>query len=298
MTCQDIRDLLPELLDARSPTRELPGPGGRPGPLADARAHLQHCPECRREFDALVRVASALDAVPVAQPSPRLRKSFQAMLEREKQIAAGAQGAVSASPKRSRARGAFWRWWLSPIAGCALLALGYLAGQQAGVPAAPAPTQPSVNDSTQRELVALRDQINQQRQQLDKMTTLVGYSILQQQQNPANERLRDVLSAARAEDVNDKVLDDLIQALTLDPSANVRLRALEALYPHAERATVRAGVLAALPREQNPLVQLELIDFVATAQDATAAAVLEQIFANESNNRSVREAAQLALTQF
>ena len=130
------------------------------------------------------------------------------------------------------------------------------------------------------------------------MTTLVGYSILQQQQNPANERLKDVLVAARSENVNDKVLDDLIQALTLDPNANVRLRAIEALYPHAERATVRAGILARLTSEQNPLVQIELIDFVANAQDRDATPLLERISADEAANLAVRNAAKLALAQF
>jgi hypothetical protein len=75
------------------------------------------------------------------------------------------------------------------------------------------------------------------------------------------------------------------------------LRAIEALYPHAERATVRAGVLAALPREQNPLVQLELIDFVASAQERSATPLLEQISADEAANRTVRDAARLALAQ-
>ena len=88
------------------------------------------------------------------------------------------------------------------------------------------------------------------------------------------------------------------EALTLDPNANVRLRALEALYPHAERATVRAGVLAALPREQNPLVLLELIDFVATAHEDDAAPFLERLSSDESTNTLVRDAARLALTQF
>ena len=81
------------------------------------------------------------------------------------------------------------------------------------------------------------------------------------------------------------------------PAANVRLRALEALHGHAERATVRAGVLAALPREQNPLVQLELIDFVASAQEQNAAPVLERMSADETINQTVREAAKLALVQ-
>ena len=78
----------------------------------------------------------------------------------------------------------------------------------------------------------------------------------------------------------------------------IRLRALEALYPHAERATVRAGVLAALPREQNPLVLLELIDFVATAHEDDAAPFLERLSSDESTNTLVRDAARLALTQF
>ena len=130
------------------------------------------------------------------------------------------------------------------------------------------------------------------------MGTLVGYSLLQQQQGSVNDRLRGVLASAQAAQPSDKVLDDLISALAFDPNANIRLRALEALAPHAERQLVRAGVLAALPREQNPLVQLELIDFVAMAQDRDAASILEKLAADESTNLTVRDAAKLALAQF
>jgi hypothetical protein len=265
------------------------------------RIHLTNCPTCQRELAALAQTVNALDTLTTPEPSLRLREYFHAMLEQEKHAATGER--ATARPA-SRTPGAWrrsrWRRVLSPLAGCALLALGFIAGQRS-IPPAPAP--PSItslpqDDATKRELVALREQIDEQRQQLDKMTTLVGYSILQQQQNPANERLRDVLAAARSERFNDKVIDDLIQALTLDPSANVRLRALEALSSHAERATVRAGVLAALPREQNPLVQLELIDFVAIAQDHDAAPLLERISRDETTHRTVRDAAKLALAQF
>jgi hypothetical protein len=291
MICQRAREVFPEMLDPRAPLTAA----------SEARAHLASCPECQREFAALSRTAEALDALPEPQPSPRLRTNFHALLEAEKHAAKTPAATHSAESPR---RAASWRWILSPVAGCALIALGFLAGQRT-LPSRPAtataessaPVQAQDHD-TKRELVALREQIDQQRQQLEKMTTLVGYSILQQQQNPANERLRDVLTAARSEMVNDKVLDDLIQALTLDPNANVRLRALEALYPHTERATVRAGVLAALPREQNPLVQLELIDFVATAHEDEAAPFLERISSDESTNSVLRVAARMALAQF
>ena len=278
----------------------MPASRANPVPSAlqqEARAHLANCPDCQRDFAALNQTADALDAMPTPPPSPRLRQNFYAMLEEEKHSAASVRS-VTVREQAAR-RASLWRWVLAPLAGCALLALGFFAGQRSLPLPAPASAPVAMaDDATKRELVALRDQISQQRQQLDKMTTLVGYSILQQQQNPANERLNDVLVAARAENVNDKTLDDLIQALTLDPNANVRLRAIEALYPHAERATVRAGVLAALPREQNPLVQLELIDFVATTRDPNATPLLEKISADDTTNRTVRDAAKLALAQF
>ncbi|MGH7946387.1 MAG: hypothetical protein ACREH8_23450 [Opitutaceae bacterium] len=289
MTCQDARAVFFELLDSRTPSSAHHG----------VRAHVAHCADCQREFNALARTASALDALPAAVPSQQLRQSFHKMLEQEK-LSSATSAVTRAHPARlqSARRLLFWRWVLAPLVGCVLLSLGFLAGNRSAAPVPETGRSAVQDDTTQRELAALREQIKEQRRQIDKMTTLVGYSILQQQRNPANERLRDVLAAARTENVNDKILDDLIQALTLDPSANVRLRALEALFPHAERATVRAGVLAALPREQNPLVQLELIDFVATAQDPNATLLLQKISADETTNRTVREAARLALAQF
>lgn len=287
MNCSRARESLPELLDGRTPASAHP----------DVRSHLASCPDCQREFAALTATAAALDAMPLPAPTPRLRENFYAMLEAEKQAvvpSAAELSHVSRAPVYRRAGNAGWRWLLSPLLGCALIALGFFAGQRSQ-PAVPTPV---ADDSTKRELVALREQITEQRDQLNKMTTLVGYSLLQQQQSPANSRLQEVLVAAKAPNVNDRVLDDLIQALTLDPSANVRLRAVEALYPHAERELVRAGVLAALPREQNPLVQLELIDFVATARDRNAAPVLETLSADETTNQTVRQAARLALSQF
>ncbi|MDP3071176.1 MAG: HEAT repeat domain-containing protein [Opitutaceae bacterium] len=273
MNCQRVRDLLPELLDPRA---EAAAHG-------DVRAHLTACPECARELATLTATAAALDTMAPSHPSPRLRTNFYAMLAAEKQAAGGAF-AAHPPPARS-ARAPLWRTLLTPLAGCALLAIAFYAGRQT----TPAPLAADLQ--TRAELKKLQEQVN-------KMGTLVGYSLLQQQQGPANERLRGVLTAARAEAPSDKILDDLVSALAFDPSANVRLRALEALYPHADRDVVRAGILAALPREQNPLVQLELIDFVAAAEDSAAAPALQRISLDESTNRSVRDAAQRALARF
>ncbi len=279
MNCTTARAAFAELLDHRTP----------PTAQLEARAHLASCPDCQREFAALTQVASALDTLRVPAPSPRLRQNFYAMLEEEKHSATSVLAAEERRRERARTTGfGLFRRLFAPLAGVAALALAFVAGSRLAPPPAPAPAL--ADDATKRELAAVRGE-------LKKMTQLVGYTLLQQQQGPANDRLRGVLASARDETPSDKVLDDLISALAFDPSANIRLRALEALYPHAERPLVRDGVLAALPREQNPLVQLELIDFVAAARDREAAPVLEKISQNELADRTVREAATRALAQ-
>jgi hypothetical protein len=147
--------------------------------------------------------------------------------------------------------------------------------------------------------VALRSEVVELRKKVEAMGQLVGYTALlqQQQQLPANARLRGVLTAARRENPDQTSLNDLIGSLLFDPSTNVRLRAVDALYPHADQEIVRAGVLASLPREQNPLVQVAMIDFLAAARDPDAVPALEKISANDTADQSVRDAARRALTQ-
>lgn len=276
MNCTKAREAFTELLDHRTAaTAHL-----------DARAHLAGCPDCQREFSSLSQTLAALDAMPTPSPTPRLRQNFYAMLEEEKNSAASLQVAV-ARERRAR-RFSLLGWILSPMAAVALLVLGFILGQRSAPAAAPAPAA---------DTVAMRQEIKSLQDQVSKMGQLVGYSLLTQQQRPANDRLRGVLTSATLENPNDKVLNDLISSLALDPSANVRLSALEALYPHADQDVVRAGVLASLPREQNPLVQISMIDFLAAARDREAAPTLEKISTNESADTSVRNAAKRALTQ-
>ena len=276
MNCTAARETFPELLDQRTPaTAHL-----------DARAHLAGCPDCQREFSALSQTLAALDAMPTPTPSPRLRQNFYAMLEEEKNSAASVR--LAEARERRVHRLSLLGWFLSPVAACALVAVGFYAGTRQIPPPASAPSA---------ETVALRNEIRDLRGQMGKVQQLVVGSILQQQQGPVSSRLQDVLAAAKSDHPDEKVLNVLINALAFDPSVNIRLRALEALYAHADNKVVRDGVLASLPREQDPLVQLELIDFLAAARDREAAPALEKMTQNEAIDHSVRDAARRALAQ-
>lgn len=283
MNCQFARDVFPDLLDRRTPATAHLG----------ERAHLAGCPDCQREFASLSRTLNALDTLPAHPPSGRMRQNFYAMLEEEKHSAASVIAAERRKGRRPDGPDLLWRWVAAPLAGCILLAGGFLAGQRT----APAGATPDrmTPDTVSPETVAMRQELQDLRDQVSKMGTLVGYSLLQQQR-PAGERLHGILTSSSLEDPNEAVINTLISALAFDTNPNVRLRALEGLYPHAEQEVVRAGVLASLPREQNPLVQVSMIDFLAAARDAEARPVLERISTTEEADRNVRDAARRALT--
>lgn len=280
MTCIQIREQLPALLDDRLATAAV----------RDLRAHLAVCPDCERELATLGQTLRALDAMPAPSPTPRLRARVYAAIAAEQHALRSAPAPIAPAPRPARP---LWFRLIQPFAAAALLALGFILGQRQ-IPspvAAPAPAAIAAPDTaTQRELAELR-------QKMDAMSQLVGYSILQQQSRSSNERLRGVLTSAAIAQPDDKIINDLIGALALDPSANVRLNALEALYAHADLDVVRAGVLTSLPREQSPLVQISIIDFLAAARDREAAPALQKLSNNHQADLNVRAAAKRALGQ-
>jgi anti-sigma factor RsiW len=277
MNCTHAQERFLELLDPRLSEATT----------AEVRAHLASCPDCQREFSSLAQTLSAVDKLPAAKPSPRVRANFYAMLEEEKNSAASIRAAVV---RRQRAaRVTMWRWILSPVAAVAIALAGFHFGTRYGTPAsAPVATVPVDDSAMKRELAELRAKV-------DSVGQLVGFSLLQQRST--SERLQTVLATLDQKNPNQKILANLIGALALDPSVNVRLSALDALFPHANQQLVRAGVLASLPREQNPLVQVAIIDFLVAARDQDATPELQKLVRDESIDQQVRDAAKRGLAQ-
>ena len=114
---------------------------------------------------------------------------------------------------------------------------------------------------------------------------------------PATNRLQGVIAALNDGESDDRTLARLLNTLAFDPSVNVRLTALEALYAHVDLAPVRAGVLNALPRESSPLVQVAMIDFVVASRDEGATAALHQLSRTPATDIVVREAARRGLVR-
>lgn len=257
---------------------------------ADVRQHLRSCPHCQREWSGLQEVHLKLDRLAAAgAPAPNLRvkERFYAMLAEEER---GLNSPGPFAQMRSRVDRFFEALLPARPAfqfGFAVILL--LAGLFVGSRFLSQPVSPHRDDA------ATRAELAELRRKVDSMSQVMAASLAQQQ--PANARLQSVLTALRTGPADEAKLAELINTLAFDPSANVRLSALEVLYAHSREPFVRSGVLASLPREPSPLVQLAMIDFVTAIRDADAVPALESLTRSPSIHETVRDAARRALAQ-
>jgi hypothetical protein len=265
MNCQSCRERMPELADARLDDRAA----------AEVRSHIEGCPECQAEYAALRQTLAALDTLPTPAPSQRLRASVMGHIETEKLTlrnqadwaASIRTAARTAAPRREP-----WVRYLAQAVGlAALVVFGFVLGERT---------------ATQRQLADLRARV-------DTMGQLVEQSVLQKR--TTGDRLETVLTAATERRPDERVIDGLINSMAFDPSVNVRLNALTALYAHADQEVVRAGVLACLPRETNPLVQVSMIDFLVAARAREASPELAKLTTDDKANADVRDSARRAI---
>jgi hypothetical protein len=278
MNCQRIQDSFIEYQSGTLPTHEN----------VAVREHLKTCLTCQREWADLQQTLIALDKLPEPAPSSRLRANFYAFLEE----ATAEQDAPSPfALARSRIDRFFAALLPSrPALQFALTITLLIAGVVVGARLIPQPAPTIITQTdpaTQQELAELRARV-------ESMDQLVNSRLLTQ---PATNRLRSVLAALNENDSNDRTLAHLLNTLAFDPSVNVRLTALEALYAHVDRASVRSGVMSALAREPSPLVQVAMIDFVVASRDADASPSLTRLTRDPSIDAVVRQAAQRGLAQ-
>lgn len=277
MNCQRVQDTFIDYQDGTLPADESAG----------LRSHLASCPTCQREWSALQEITRKLDALPAAEePSPRLREQFYAMLETHQRDADSISPFAFAKSRLDRFCAALLPSAPSlQFAGAlAVLALGIFTGAHYLTPP-PAPA-PIVDDSAQQKIADLEAQVKD-------MGSLVAASLLQQKST--SERLQTVLATMDLASPDRRVLTDLVGALALDPSVNVRLSAVEALSAHADQAVVRQGLLAALDRETAPLVQVAMIELLAFVRESGAAPLFERLSRDESADVNVRDSARRGL---
>lgn len=218
------------------------------------------------EITKLKNLYCQLGDIPAPEPSSFMKADFQAMLA----------GYKKEHPQRAPKGGFFGNWLASLSAqqvfgqiviGVILLAIGIGIGYK---------LTPAKNYETQ--LSHLTGEVQNMREVM--MLTLL-------KQSSATERLKAVNLTGDLETADGKVVRALLQTLNNDPNVNVRLATIEALYQHADNPAVRAGLVAAISRQDSPLVQITLADVMLALQEKESVAELKKLLRKKDLNAAV-----------
>jgi hypothetical protein len=264
MTCDQVKEHIADYLAGALSQTEA----------EELDEHFARCAACKQEIAALSETWEMLGLLEPeqfnAQPSAQMRERFYQSLE------AYRQGLESAAPAPARRR--FFDWgWHGWAWSAALLAVGISAGLWLGG-----------RERGRADLATLQDEVHQMRQ-------LVTLSLLEQQS--ASERLRGVDYAYRVDQSDTQVLAALLHAVNHDPSVNVRLAAVDALRKFAGSPSVKGKLDQSLNKQESPLVQLALIDFIVDERDKNAVPSLAALQRSPTADKNVKEKALWGLSQ-
>jgi hypothetical protein len=233
---------------------------------AELKLHLKECGQCRAESESLGGLWHRLSDLPAPEPSQALDARWESTMD----------AILAAQKPQPRRWSVFDFWprkpvWQAAIA-FACLVIGVVTGMTLR------------RDNT--EISKLHDEIASTR-------AMVALSLLQQQS--ATERLRGIDYSGRLASMEPEVLNALIQAVDRDPSVNVRLAAIDALTRAAGDGSVLRSLTASLIRQDSPMVQAALVDYLADAHDRAAVTAIRQLDAEPMLDPAVHARAQAAL---
>ncbi len=267
MKCENIHEKFSDYL-----TEDL-----APEARQEVQDHIASCKSCREELENLTAIWAKLGVLPVEQPSGALRQRFYAMLEE-------ARNGSSVESRTARAGRilAGWREWLNfrrPGFVASFSTLLLLLGLGGG-------WLLSGGRASGTRIAALEQEVWQFRQ-------TAALSLLSQPS--ASERLQGVSYSAEVKNPNIQTVGALVDTLNTDPSPNVRLAAVDALYLFRNQPGVKSELVRALASQNSPLVQVALIDLLVEIRERRAIDAFKALVATEDLNPEVKKRAEEGL---
>lgn len=219
------------------------------------------------ELDALRETWHLLDDVTVPQAGDKMTENFYRMLEnykRDVKARHGFPGDLIIQICKPR----FRRFIVRIAAGIVLLFVGWSLGFWSA---------PKKNYDERL------DYMSAEIRQMKEMVVLAELN----QQSP-NERIRAINEIKAYGTVDEYTIAMLFNVLSGDSNTNVRLVAVEALVAHADRTSVRQGLIQSLDQQDSPLVQLALTDAMIRLKEKQAVGRLRDMLEKEDLNYVVR----------
>ncbi len=164
---------------------------------------------------------------------------------------------------------------------------------------------PEVTKKVEPESMDVIDQdLNQQRHVIMaklKAKTLrsekaVIFAGLNNMESPAR-RINFTYEADKLENKNNDIVDALVSTLNNDPNANVRLAALDALARFYKESYVRKKLVTSLKKQQDPVVQIALINLLTRMREAEILTELDKLINDEKIQKPVKDCAYSGIMQ-
>ena len=214
------------------------------------------------ELNVINEFNHKLDGLEIPGPSERMSDGFYAMLAQEK--------------KQSKAAGSFdlVRWFTVKPAfrwaySFGLVLVGVLGGYLVS-------RQPADN----QQLDQLTSEVADMKEMM--MLTLID-------KESTSDRLKAVNLTSEMTNVSQKVTDALLNTLVKDDNVNVRLAAIDALYPYASNPEVRKGIIRSIVKQESPMVQVALAEMMVGLQVKGSVKELENLAGKETTPPEVKE---------
>lgn len=226
-------------------------------------AELASSPASRELYEQLKEVMTMMDEAAKADPSPKMKVSFEAMLQREIKNQKGR--VVKFSPS----------FFYKVAAAVGLIALGISAGMWI-----------SKYNAQQERLAKMEEQLKEHK--------VMMMAMLDNKQS-ASQRVLGATVALEMDKADPEILTALIHAMNEDPNTNVRLTALDALGKFHQHPMVRKALIEALSTQKDPVVQIALIRMLVSMNEKSTIKALENITNDQETLKEVKDEAHAGI---
>jgi anti-sigma factor RsiW len=243
-------------------------------------AHIATCDACHRDAERLGALWKGLALIPVEEPGPQVRTRFYDSL-------AAFRHGLESAPKHGLRERLMALWPKQPAFQMAVSFALLVVGVGVGYTLHPGQGKPGV------ETTSGDPQVAQLRGEISNMRQMVALSLLQQQS--AGDRLRGVSYAYQVPSSDTQVLSALLATVNTDPNVNVRLAAVDALHGFGGSQITRAAVIQSIRKQDQPMVQIALIDLLVDLHEVEARPELAKLAADDKVIEAVRQHAKVAM---
>ena len=238
----------------------------------DIDDHLKECEGCLRELRQIEQLYVDMAAEEDEIPSVKLRDDFYSMLSEEQIKASAAEHTAPAMGHNRRVVRLAMRYAALFIV---LIGLGFLAGRYTA--------SGGVNTQT---LASLQQEVSQLRSNI---------TVAKLSRPSASQRIQAVYMIGQKQQPRQDMIQALIHTLNNDDNINVRLATAHALASYKEYDYARDALIHSIYKQQDPIMQITMIQILVQLKDERAVRPLKQIIENQRNPDMVKQHAKEGL---